>query len=134
MADFGRDISCVTELRTGRFASGSRLVAESVYRRLTTPRGMLRGGEEEANYGLDLTELIGSVSNKSDAAALPGRIESELRKDERIDSVTVTVVETTQGVAKSFEVFIEAETGEGPFDLQLQVSEVTVDLLGIKAE
>lgn len=129
--NFGKDTSCTDSLKTGRFVTGPRLVAEAVYRRLTTPRGMLRGGEEEADYGLDLTELIGSVSNRSDAAALPGRIENELRKDERIESVKVTVTETTQGVAKSFEVFVEATTSEGPFDLTLAVSDVTTALIGL---
>mgnify|MGYP000564826546 CR=1 FL=1 len=38
-----------------------RLVAEAIYRRLTTPPGTLLGGDDEANYGLDLLSLIGSV-------------------------------------------------------------------------
>lgn len=128
---FGRETSCLTELRTGRFATGSRLVAEAVYRRLTTPRGMLRGAEEEANYGLDLTELIGSVSTKADAASLPARISAEIKKDERIESVNVRVVESSETVAKTFEIFIEAVTNVGPFTLALSVDEVTVGLLGI---
>lgn len=132
--DYGRDISCATSLRTGRTSTKARLVAEAAYRRLSTPRGMLRGGEDEAFYGLDLTELIGSVSTKADAAALPGRIRSELGKDERIESVDVVVTETTVGVAKSFLVNIEAITSEGPFTLKIGVTEVTTELLGITAE
>lgn len=132
--NFGRDTSCTTSLRTGRLVTGARLVAESAYRRLTTPRGMLRGGEEELNFGLDLTEVIGSVKTAADAAALPGRIRAELKKDERIESVDVVVTETTSGPGRSFAVRVDALTAEGPFTLAIAVSEVTVELLGIKAE
>ncbi len=132
MTDFGRDTSCTTSLRTGRFATGARLVAEADYRRLTTPRGMLRGGEEEANYGLDLSEMIGSVATKSDAASLRGRISSELMKDERHESVDVTVIPTTEGPVMAFDITVDAQTTEGPFTLVLLASAVTVELLGIK--
>lgn len=133
MTDFGRDVSCTRSLKTGRFVTGARLVAEAAYRRLTTPRGMLRGGEDEANYGLDLTELCGTTSPKATAAALPGRIESELTKDERIDSVSADVVVTTSGPETTFAITIEGTTGAGPFKLELLASAVTVELLGIAA-
>jgi len=132
--DFGRDISCTTSLRTGRFATGARHVGEAAYRRLTTPRGMLRGGEEEQSYGLDLTELIGSTSTKSDAAALPGRIKTELEKDERIASVEATVTTVKEGPSTSFEIVIVATTDAGPFTLKLAVDAVSVELLGLTEE
>lgn len=133
-SSYGKDISATTELRTGRYATGVRLVAEAVFRRLTTPRGMLRGDEEEQNYGLDLTELIGSVSTSSDAAALGGRIRSELKKDERLERVDVVVTASSNRVAKTFLIQIACVTTEGPFELQVSVGEVTVELLGIKVE
>lgn len=133
MVDLGRDVSCTDSLKTGRFVTGARLVAEACYRRLTTPRGMLRGGEAEQNYGLDLTELCGSTNPKSDAAALPGRIRSELSKDERIEagSIVVEVLITTEGADTSFAITIRAQTAAGPFALKLLASSVTVELLGI---
>jgi hypothetical protein len=129
---FGRDTSCTTSLRTGRMATGARLVAESCFRRLTTPRGMLRGGEDEANFGLDLTDLVGGVTTRSDVEALPGRIKAELSKDERIESVDVFVTDTSEGVLKSYAVRIEAITGAGPFTLAVGVDDVTASLLGIE--
>ncbi len=131
MTDFGRDISCTASLRTGRFASRTRLVAEAAYRRLTTPRGMLRGGEEEANYGLDLNELCGNVNPKAAAASLPGRIQSELLKDERIEVVDVDILVSKSGPATSFTITVSAQTTEGPFTLQVLASAVTVELLGL---
>jgi hypothetical protein len=95
---------------------------------------MLRGGEDEADYGLDLTALIGSVNTKSDIAALAGRISNELLKDERILSVDVTPVAITDGVSTTFEIAVAAITKEGPFALQLSVDSVTTELLGITVE
>lgn len=129
--NFGRDISCTTGLRSGRYASGRRLVAEACYRRLSTPRGMLRGGDEEANYGIDLSEYLGASRPKAAAASLPAIIESELRKDERVEQVDTTVTLTSNGVASELLLTIRVTTAEGPFDLQVSVDEVSVELLGI---
>jgi hypothetical protein len=59
--NYGRELSCTRTLKTGRYVSGVTVVAEAIYRRLTTPRGMLLGGESEGNYGLDLMSLVGSA-------------------------------------------------------------------------
>jgi hypothetical protein len=131
VTDFGRDLSCTDSLRTARYVSGARLVAEAAYRRLITPRGALRGGEEEATYGLDLVELVGSVASPAEAASLAGRIEAELLKDDRIASVEVTVTPTTTGPATAYAVAIRATTDAGPFDLTLSVDDVTVESLGL---
>lgn len=130
---FGRDVSCTDSLRTGRFATGLRLVAEACYRRLTTPRGMLRGSEEEQNYGLNLMSLVGSVKAQSDTVSLPGRIRAELEKDERIETVAVDILVTKSGPATSLTITIDVVTGEGPFSLTLLASEVTVELLRVDA-
>lgn len=132
--NYGRDLSCTTSIRTGRFVSGPRLVAEALYRRFTTPRGTLRGTDREANYGLDLTSLVGSVQTKSDVAALPGKIRMEAEKDGRVEEINVVVKETTVGPGKAFSITIDGSTAEGPFELQLRVSEVRVELLGIRVE
>lgn len=131
---FGKDVSCTNGLRPGQFVTGTRLVAEAAYRRLTTPRGMLRGGEDEANYGLDLLDAIGSVASQSAALALGGSIRNELLKDERIESVDAAVVLTRNGPAHELDITIEAETREGPFTLTIAVDEVSVQLLDISTE
>lgn len=132
--DFGKEMSCTTEIKPGRYVTGARLVGEAAYRRLTTPRGMLRGGENEESYGLDLTELIGTTNASADAASLPGRIQNELLKDERIVTVSADIVVTTEGPATLFAITIECATTEGPFTLQVAASEVTVSLLSLDTE
>jgi phage baseplate assembly protein W len=131
MTDFGKDTSCDSELRPGQLASGSRLVAEAVYRRLTTPRGSLIGSDEEAEYGLDLLDLIGSSVVDADVAAMPGLIRNEVLKDERVKSVTVTVKKSTLGPSISLLVSIDGETFDQDFQLTLLASDVTVQLLNI---
>ena len=127
----GYDTSCTDSLRSGIFVSGIRLVAEACYRRLITPRGMLQGGEAEADYGLDLLNLIGSVSTTNDAAALEGQISAELQKDERVQSVSATVTVVTTQPTVSLTISISVQSAAGPFTMVLAVSQVTVALLGI---
>ena len=131
MTEYGKDTSCTRGMRTGRLVTGVELVAEAIYRRLTTPRGTLRGGEEEANYGLDLASLVGSGTSPSAAAAMPGKIENECKKDERIESVTATVTSVVSGPATTWTIAIEAVTAAGPFALQIASNGVTSKLLGI---
>jgi hypothetical protein len=132
--NYGSDVSATTSLRTGRLVTGARLVAESAFRRLITPRGMLRGGEEEANFGLDLTELVGGVTSSAEEATIPGRVQAELLKDERIESVDVTVLRMRQGPGTRYRITIEALTNAGPFSLQVGVNDVSTELIGLKAE
>ena len=129
---FGYDTSCTRSIRSGRFVSGVDLVAEAYYRRLTTTRGTLIGGEEEQNYGLNLMSLVGKAATPSFAASLPGKIENELMKDPRTESVSATVVSATAGPSVTYTIRIEAKTTLGPFDRVLVVSAVSAEFLGIK--
>ncbi len=129
--DFGRDLWCTDSLRTGRFVSGIVLLGQALFRRLTTPRGALRGGEAEANYGLDLVGLLGSTDAKSLIASLPDRIKLELLKDERVSDVSATVSATYDGPKVSLTISINVESAAGPFTLKLSVNDVTAELLGI---
>lgn len=131
MVDFGTDTSCTDSIRTGRFSSGLRLVAEAIYRRFITPRGTLVGGEDEANYGLDLADEIGSAVSPALVAALGGKIENEALKDQRVDTAVATVTSTQNGPSVSWEIAIACTTGAGPFSLVIGVEGVTVSLLGI---
>jgi hypothetical protein len=131
---FGRDTFCVDSLRTGRFATGVRLVAQNAYHRLTTPRGQLRGGEEEQDYGLDLSEMIGGVASDADALAVQHRVRNELQKDERIGDVTVSVLVVRDAIATEYQITVVAQTAEGPFTLVVRVADVTVELLRLTTE
>jgi hypothetical protein len=124
--NFGRDISCTDGIKTGRFVSGVRLVAEALYRRFTTPRGSLLGAD---NYGLDLTSFLGADARV--LRSLPGQAQNEALQDERINRCEVTMTTESQAGRVSATLTVECETDEGPFELQLSVSEVSVELLGV---
>lgn len=118
-------------MRTGRFSSGPRLVAEAAYRRLRTKKGTLRGGDDELDYGMDLLDAIGRIATASEAAALPGQIEAELSKDERIEQVDVDVTAATVGPSTTWTVKIDGHTAAGPFSLVLNITDVTVEIIGV---
>ncbi len=130
--EVGKDIACTTGIRSGRYARGVELVAHSYFRRLTTTRGTLLGGEEEEDFGLNLRTLVGSIATPGAGAALPGKIENELMKDPRSESIVVTVTSEKAGPAVSYTIAIAAETSEGPFTLVLAVSAVSAEILGIQ--
>lgn len=129
--NFGVDTSCTTGIRSGVLVSGVLLVAQAAFRRLSTPKGTLYGGEEELDYGLDLPGRLGSAATADEVASIPGQVQAELLKDQRINAVTTTMTSTKSGPVVSWSIHIAAETDEGPFALVLAVSDVTVQLLGI---
>ncbi len=128
--DFGQDIYCLDSLATGRFARKLRIVGQRCYHRLITPRGTLRGGRHERNFGLDLTGMVGATVDKALTAAMPQRIKNELAKDKQVHAVSVAPIsETTVGGLATWRISVEVTTDVGPFELVLSVSEVSVDLL-----
>lgn len=131
MTDFGRDTWCLDSRTTGRYATGLQVPALRLYRRFITPRGTLRGGEQERNFGLDLAEMVGSATTVELKASLPQRIKNEAKKDPEINSVAVAVEASTENKQDTWKITITAETDDGPFDLVLGVDAATVELLGI---
>jgi hypothetical protein len=127
--NYGRDLSCTDSIKTGRFASGLRLVGEALYRRLITRKGYCPGAPD---YGLRVADYLGTDTTPGDIIKLQGLIKQELRKDERIDSVDVTVTETEgDGTERTWTIQVNVWTGLGPFRLVLAVSSVTTELLEI---
>lgn len=92
---YGVEVWCTDSLVTGRLVSGWRVVAQALYRRLITPRGTLRGGAEQAAYGVDLAEYIGRVAYPGVIATLPGLVRGEFLKDDRVADALVTVTSDT---------------------------------------
>jgi hypothetical protein len=130
---YGVDTYCLDSLRTGRLVSLAMHVGQNLYHRFTTPKGSLPGGDEEKDYGDDLTALVGTAVTAADIAAMPGRIEAAAMKDERIGSVEVTVIPTTSGPGVELTVTIDATLVDDSagFSLVLGVSAVSVTLLGL---
>ena len=134
MTDYGRTTWCLDSLRTGRYVTGHMAVGQNCYHRLITPRGALQGGPDEGNYGLDLEGMCGAAVTPDLQNAMPARIENELRKDERIESVRVSMSSSRDAngdITWSFD--IRVMTGLGPFALVIGVDNVGVKLLNLSA-
>lgn len=95
---YGSDVWCTDKMQPGRFTHGVRTVLQSYERRLTTPRGMLMGLDDEdveASCGLDVSGYCGAVGVS--AAAIANMVAGELRKDDRTQSISAVGTETDLG-------------------------------------
>lgn len=133
MSGYGVDVWCVDRLVTGRLVRGPMVVLQALYRRLITPRGMLRGGDEEAAYGLDLSSYVGAVGYETSVKALPGLVRGELLKDDRVADVAVaaTVSTDTAGeISIYLDVSVALHDEDESFPLQVRVTDTSVALVG----
>jgi hypothetical protein len=132
---YGEDTWCGDRYRPGRTARGITNFALACYRRQITPRGVLRGGEDEENYGLDVAEYVGAVGVETAVAALPGLIRGELLKDDRAADVEVSIVsEEVQpgGWRLTIKEIISGHDDAEAFELTLSVTEDGATLIGTR--
>lgn len=124
--DYGRGIDCVTDLPV-RFtpATGTRNLACCIARRLQTRRGALT---HAPNDGIDVRDWINAAMTTGELSQLARAVQLEVAKDDRVDDVRVEAETSTTGESVTLTIYIRA--AEGPFTLVLNVSDVTVEILG----
>lgn len=128
----GRDTSCVDSLTPGRLVSGKTLVGQRCYHRLITPKGKLRGGEDEANFGCDLPGFVGRTDDRQLPSMLPVVVQNELLKDPAVSAVRCIANRVDDGAGSiSWTLNISIDTTTGNVDLIVSVDAVTTQLLGI---
>lgn len=123
---YGRELS--TTSSTIRYITGWRVVAEALFRRVTTRRRTIRSVRPNSDadaYGIDLADFIGSTGFQSAVNAIPGIVYAEFKKDDRVADVDTkaSIVTETDGTSK---ILIECGTtledsGES-FDLTFSVT------------
>lgn len=124
--DFGSDLSCKDDLDpTMTEVTGLNLVREAAYRRLVTRRGRLI---DDLDYGLDVRDFLSSEVTPTALGQIPGQVDAELTKDERVASSTTAAA--WDPVRRALTLTITAQTAAGPFSLVLPVSQATSVLLG----
>ena len=117
------DLSGVLDIQdTAIEASGYLAFAQSLARRLITKRGTLI---DDPNYGIDVRDWLNLETTPKNARLLSAQAASELRKDDRVVSATVTV---TYGVG-TMSLRCVVRGTELPVVFTLNVSDVTVELL-----
>ncbi len=122
--DFGTDIGLDDDIDDqASEVSGTLLVSQAIYRRLTTPRGTLI---DDPDYGLDIRSLLHKGMTPVEIGAYPGQIRQEILKDERITFAEVIV---KQSAKETWLITIRCEAGEGPFTLTLGVADAVATLL-----
>lgn len=124
----GRDVSATTHVHRGRVVSGARLIAEALFRRITTPRGRLLS---DPNYGIDVFALLNAEMTPEYEATIPPRVRAECSKEPRVQDVKVTLVRVSGTVSREYELTISGTTAEGPFELSLAVNDVNVRVLSL---
>ncbi len=127
---YGTDMSCTDGIDTTRMVSGAELVAQAIYRRLSTPRGALTFSEAHLTYGFDVTEFVGQVGYAVAEQALPAQIENEILQDDRVDSVTCNVTLDRVGIDYTLriECHVTLRDAGGDFDLTMTATQARLTL------
>lgn len=125
---FGRDTSATDQVRYGVIVSGAQLVAESIFRFLRTPKGSLL---DDLEWGYSLADQLGTDFSQTDADALPGTLEAEIGRDDRIDDVQVTaVLWPTGGATRRLTLTIAATLSNGSsFSMVVAYQDLSLSLL-----
>lgn len=126
MADFGTDLSCVTDLTSDASeVSGVTTWLQALARRL---QGSLF---YDPDYGYDLVDKLDDEVNISDLSGIGADIDNEFLKDERTLSSSTAVTKTVNNGAVSLKTVSRVRSALGPFTLTLKVDNVTVTILQI---
>jgi hypothetical protein len=99
---------------------------------------MLRGGDEERNGGLDLSEYVGAVGTPTALASLPNLVRGELAKDDRIapGGVSVRPTITTDAAGETtivLDIHVQLADETESFELTIGVDATSTALLDVSA-
>lgn len=121
----GSAVSCTDDLDAlGRVVTGEDALLESLYRRLTTPRGQLI---TDPDFGLDVRSLLHKGLTAAGLGEIEGRLINELSKDERVSGVDVALEISAD--AQTVTGSLVVGYGPGPFRLVFTLTPDTVSLL-----
>lgn len=121
---YGADISCTTDLEESMpdVDDPKTILAQALVRRLDCPRGAL---PDDPDYGIDLRSALNRGLTQAEVRSIEGSIRSELTKDDRVDTVGVTVTPSPTGesLAIALQVRPRDATVGGPFALVLALTD-----------
>lgn len=117
----GLTLSCDGDLTPGlRTVEGRPVLMEALRNRLSTSRG---GLWYAPNYGNNLCDFVNGAFTPY---AIEQAAETECLKDERVESVSASAVQVD---SKRVELTLRITDGQGPFEMVLVVTELTVSML-----
>jgi phage baseplate assembly protein W len=103
-----------------RMVEGRPALMDALRNRLSTSRG---GLWYAPNYGTNLCDFVNAAFT---AYAIEQAAETECLKDERVESVSATAVQVGR---KRVALTLRIVDGQGPFEMVLDVTDVTVAML-----
>lgn len=123
-ADLGSDFSAVTDVDPNlRRVKGRFALAQAIARRLTTPSGLKF---YDLNYGFDVRAFVNAPAQQF---RVERGVEIEALKDERVLAADATVTFITEDDPPRLTIGLTLTDDDGPFDLTLNVDELSVELL-----
>jgi hypothetical protein len=124
---YGSDTTCLTDipLIDQQVTDPRILVGQRTARRLTTPRGALAAINDDPAFGWDVRQYINAKLTPAQIAGAQAQIESEVLKDEQIQSVNATLT-FSEG---SLSISLQLQGSAGPFTLTLNVEQLTTQLI-----
>jgi hypothetical protein len=123
--NYGSDMSLLMDLDPmGTVVIGRLLLAQALIRRWTTPRGRLL---DDPNYGYAVTDELNDDLSPTDISDIADNMDAEAEKDERV--VSSSTIVQFNAVTGFLITNTTIEDGGGPFQLVLQISDVTVTIL-----
>lgn len=130
---YGSDLRCDSDLREDMAevdGMSTLAIAEALVRRLDCPRGALPG---DPDYGIDLRSYCNRGTTAAEIRSLAGQINGELRKDDRIERVVVTVTPSPDGSELAVQLEVTpVDPNVGDFALTLAVTSAAVVLEEIR--
>ncbi len=124
--DYGQDLSATTDLDPLlRNVNGIELMSQVCLRRLFTRPGTLLSNPVDNT--LDARDFLSKEIRPQDLRSIGGQCASALLGDQRIYSATVTA--TFVPLTKVLTLNITATGANGPFNLTLAVTAVTIEIL-----
>jgi len=132
--DYGSDISGDFDVDPNADEVSGRTtlsLAQAIVRRLDCPRGQL---PDDPNYGIALRSYANKGTTAREVRQLGGQIRAEVLKDDRVESLTVTVRPSSTGQTLTIELaIVPIDSAIGGFSLTLSASSSAVLLEEIRA-
>jgi hypothetical protein len=124
---FGSDTVCISDLSLidTQTSDPIQVIGQRIARRLQTTRGALALIGDDPDFGFDVRQFVNGKFNPRDRNSIESLIAAEILKDEQVASATVSF-SVVAGVAT-----VSAQIGSsaGPFELTLNVGDLTTDLV-----
>lgn len=120
---YGTDISCARDLEESMpEVSGDIGLAQAIARRLDCPRG---GVPDDGDYGVDLRSYLNRGITVTEQRSIAGAVQSEITKDDRLESARVTVTPSATGDSMRIAVQVVPRDSllGGPFSLTVAVTD-----------